>query len=61
VSVGLVCAVATGLPIGNANVGDTEADGVADTVDEGDAVALGDGEGLGVGLGVGEGGMIFSQ
>jgi len=49
ISVGLGCAV--GLVIGNANVGDTDAAGVA----------LGDGEGLGVGLGVGEGGMIFSQ
>jgi hypothetical protein len=47
--------------MGNANVGDTEADGAADAVDEGDGVALGDDEGLGVGLGVGEGGMIFSQ
>ena len=60
-SVGLVCAVATGLPMGNANVGDSEPDGVVDAVDEGDGVALGDGEGLGEGLGVGEGGMIFSQ
>ena len=47
--------------MGNANVGDTEADGVAEAVDEGDCVVLGDDEGLGVGLGVGEGGMIFSQ
>ena len=47
--------------MGNANVGDSEPDGVVDAVDEGDGVALGDGEGLGVGLGVGEGGMIFSQ
>ena len=47
--------------MGNANAGDTEADGVADAVDKGDGVALGDDEGLGVGLGVGEGGMIFSQ
>jgi len=61
VSVGLSCAVANGLATGNANVGDTEADGPADAVDEGDDVALGDGEALGVGLGVGEGGMIFSQ
>ena len=61
VSVELVSAVATGLAMGNANVGDTEAGGVADAVDEGDGVALGDDEGLGVGLGVGEGGMIFSQ
>ena len=61
VSVRFVCAVATGLAMGNANVGDTEADGVADAIDEGDDVALGDDEGLGVGLGVGEGGMIFSQ
>ena len=61
VRVRFVCAVATGLAMGNANVGDTEADGVADAVDEGDGVALGDDEGLGVGLGVGEGEMIFSQ
>ena len=61
VSVGLSCAVANGLATGNANAGDTEADGPADAVDEGDDVALGDGEALGVGLGVGEGGMIFSQ
>ena len=60
-SVGVDCAVAAGLEIGNANVGVTEADGVADSVDEADGVALGDWEGLGVGLGAGEGGMIFSQ
>ena len=47
--------------MGNANVGATESDGVADSVDVGNGVALGDCEGLGVGLGVGEGGMIFSQ
>ena len=61
VCVRFVCAVATGLTMGNANAGDTEADGVADAVDEGDGVALGDDEGLGVGLGVGEAEMIFSQ
>ena len=60
-SVGLGCAVAAGLEMGNANVGAIEADCVADSVDEGDGVALGDWEGLGVGLGVGEDGMIFSQ
>ena len=57
VSVGLLCAVDAGLEIGNANVGDTEADGAADAVDDGDGVALEEG----VELGVGEGGMIFSQ
>ena len=61
VCVRFVCAVATGLAMGNANAGDTEADGVADAVDEEEGVALGDDEGLGVGLGVGEGEMIFSQ
>ena len=60
-SVGLGCAVTVGLEMGNANVGATEADSVADSVDDGDGVALGDWERLGVGLGVGEGGMIFSQ
>ena len=60
-SVGLGCAVAAGLEIGNANVGDTEADGVTDAVDDGDGVALADGATVGVGLGVREGGMIFSQ
>lgn len=53
--------VATGLDIGNANVGDREGVVVADIPDEGDGVALVDTNGLGVGLGVGEGGMIFSQ
>ena len=47
--------------MGNANVGDTELDGVADAVADGDGVPLGDGEELGVGLGVGESGTIFSQ
>ena len=61
VRVGLGVAVTTGLPMGNANAGDSEADGTADVVDEGDGVALGDDEGLGVELGVGEGGIIFSQ
>ncbi len=60
-SVGLVCAVATGLGTGNANVGDGRADADAGAVGDGDGVTLGDSEGLGVGLGVGEGGMIFSQ
>ena len=59
-SVGLVCAVATGLGTGNANVGDGRADADAGAVGDGDGVTLGDSEGLGVGLGV-EGGMIFSQ
>ena len=61
VSVALSCAVAAGLEMGNANVGATEADGVVDSVDDGDGVALGDDAALGVELGVGEGGMIFSQ
>ena len=61
VSVGLVGVVATGLGMGNANVGDGAADAVADTPDEGASVALGDAWGLGVVIGVGEGGMIFSQ
>ena len=52
-SVGLVCAVAAGLAMGNANVGDA--------VDEEDGVTLGDGKGVEVGPGVGEGAMIFSQ
>jgi hypothetical protein len=56
----LAGAVAAGLEMGNANVGDAKADGVADALGEGDAVALGDEEGVGVGLGVGDG-MIFSQ
>jgi hypothetical protein len=49
--------VAIGLERGNAKVRDGEA--VDDTLDEGDAVTLGDARGLG--LGVGEGGMILSQ
>jgi hypothetical protein len=61
VSVGLLCAFDAGLEIGNANVGDTEADGVANAVNAGDGVAPGTDEGLGVGLGVGEGAMILSQ
>ena len=60
-SVELGGVVATGLGTGNANVGDSEAETVADRLDEGDAVALGDARGLDTGLGVGEGGMIFSQ
>ena len=56
----LAGAVAARLEMGNANVGDGKADGVADAPGKGDAVALGDDEGLGVGLGVGDG-MIFSQ
>ena len=52
--------VATGVEIGNANVGDAE-EAVADTLDEADAVALGDARGLDTEPGVGEGGMIFSQ
>ena len=60
-SVELAGVVANGLGIGNANVGDSEPEAVADTLDEGDAVALGDARGLDTGLGVGEGGMIFSQ
>lgn len=60
-SVELDGVVANGLGIGNANVGDAESEAVADTLDEGDAVALGDARGLDTGLGVGEGGMIFSQ
>ena len=52
VSVELAGAVATGLAVGNANVGDA--------VDEEDGVADGS-KGVGVGLGVGEGRMIFSQ
>jgi len=54
-------AVAAGLGMGNANVGDAEVEGPAQTLDEGDAVALGVARGLDTGLGVGEGGMIFSQ
>ena len=60
-SVELDGVVATGLGTGNANVGDVEAETVADTLDEGGAVVLGDSRGLDTGLGVGEGGMIFSQ
>ena len=56
----LAGAVAAGLEMGNANVGDGKTDGVPAALGEGDAVALGDEEGLGVGLGVGDG-MIFSQ
>ena len=52
---------APGLGTGNANFGDGEAETVADTLGDGDAVALGDARGLDTGLGVGEGGMIFSQ
>src|SRR5947207_103248 len=44
---------------GNANVGDGDAEVVADTPAGEDAVALG--SGLCTGLGVGEGGTIFSQ
>jgi hypothetical protein len=54
-------AVATGLEMGNANAGDGELEGFGDTLDEGDAVAVGVAAGLDIGLGVGEGGMIFSQ
>ena len=53
--------IATGLGTGNANVGDGDAEVVADTPDGEDAVALGDAGGLCSGLGVGEGGIIFSQ
>jgi hypothetical protein len=53
--------VATGLGTGKANVGDGGTEAVADTLDEGDAVALGDARGLDSGLGIGEGGIIFSQ
>ena len=60
-SVELAGVVANGLGIGNANVGDAESEAVAETLDEGDAVAPGDARGLDTGLGVGEGGMIFSQ
>lgn len=61
VTVEFVGVVATGLDMGNANVGDGEGVAVADISDEADGVTLGDANGLGVGLGVGEGGMIFSQ
>ena len=61
VSVEPVGVVAAGLRTGNANVGDGNAEAVADTPDDEDAVALGDAIGLDTGLGVGEGGMIFSQ
>src|SRR5437762_1798907 len=57
-SVGVVPA---GLGTGNANVGDGDAEFVADTPAGGDAVALGNGSGLCTGLGDGEGGIIFSQ
>ena len=50
-------AVATGLEKGNANVDTGVGEGVADPVNEGDDVTLGDG----VGLGVGDGGTIFSH
>ena len=53
--------VAPGPGTGNANFGDGEAETVANTLDDGDAVALDDTRGLDTGLGVGEGGMIFSQ
>ena len=59
VELGGVVAPAPGT--GNANFGDGEAETVADTLDDEDAVALGDARGLDIGLGVGEGGMIFSQ
>lgn len=55
----LVGVVATGVAMGNANVGDGKADAGTDAPGEGDAVIPGDGEG--VGLGVGEGAMMFSQ
>ena len=54
-------AVATGLEMGNANVGDGEPEGFGDTLDEGEVVTVGVAAGLDIGLGVGEGGMIFSQ
>ena len=57
----LGCAVGTGLVIGNANVGEGNADVAPGVIGKGDAVPLGDGKGVGVGLGVGEGRMIFSQ
>ena len=60
-SVELGVAVATGLVMGNANVGDAEVETPADTLDEGDAVPPGVATGLDTGLGVGEGRMIFSQ
>ena len=53
--------VAPGPGTEKANFGDGEAETVADTLDDKDAVALGDARGLDTGLGVGEGGMIFSQ
>jgi len=53
--------VAAGLKAGNANVGDGDAEAVADTPDGEDGVALGDTSGLCTGLGVGEGRIIFSQ
>lgn len=51
------------LGIGNANVADGEADGIADEPGEGDDVEVGDSEplGVGVGVGVGGGGIMFSQ
>ena len=60
-SVELGVAVATGLVMGNAKVGDCEIETPADTLDEGDAVPFCVAGGLDTGLGVGEGGMIFSQ
>jgi hypothetical protein len=57
VSIKLVGEVATGVGIGNANVGEATADAVADRLGAGEAVGPGDT----VGLGEGEGGMIFSQ
>jgi hypothetical protein len=53
--------VATGLGTGKANAGDGGAEAVVDTLDEGDAGAVGDARGLDTGLGVGEGEIIFSQ
>ena len=51
------------LGIGNANVADGDADGIADVPGAGDDVdvGLGDGDGLGDGVGVGGGGMMFAQ
>src|SRR5439155_11849251 len=50
------------LGVGNANVADGAADGIADVPGEGDVdVGLGDGDRLGVGVGVGGGGMMFAQ
>ncbi len=51
------------LGVGNANVADGAADGIADVPGEGDDVdvGLGDGDRLGAGVGVGGGGMMFAQ